>query len=619
MWKSFANFRVAGGCVAVSALLLISTGTEMAHAADDVADYALSPVPGASTGQKSAAVSKFKYMFGAPARWPGVMRWRYNHANAPAPFSSAKDAVIQQIVAESAKWTAVCGVQIAYDGETTAVPKTLAAGGPDGVSVIGWQKPDMGISGATYAWYETNGSTGLTLVDADMMLDPAYVTTTAQLTSTVSHEWGHAIGLAHSNLERTLMSGPPDSAYTNYTSLAPDDVHGCRCLYGPPAGQAAANVCSLPEIVDFGTQTVGVASSENPITVTNSGNAALRISGIRTGTGDFLIGTNGCAQGASLAPGASCTFGVLARLASAGDRSDEVTIDTSEGPYRVPLDATGVGAPPSPAQTLAPNFEGSWWTAPAGSESGWGLNFAHQGDIIFATVFTYDATGKTWWLSMSANRIGNNVFSGTLYETRGPAFNTVPFDSKAVSYRAVGTGTLDFSDASNGTLTYNVNGNAQSKPITRTVFGNLPVCTTSATQSDLLAATNYQDIWWAAAGTGETGWGLHFTHQGDIIFATWFTYDFDGSPLWLSATAQKSAPGVYSGTLYRTTGPAFGTVPFDAAKVVRSPVGNATLTFGNGDNATFAYSVTLGSPAVTVSQTKQLSRLVFRDPGTVCR
>ena len=341
---------------------------------------------------------------------------------------------------------------------------------------------------------------------------------------------------------------------------------------------------------------VGVASSESPITVTNSGNAALAISGIRTGTGDFLVGTNGCTPGASLAPGASCTFGVLARLASAGDRSDEVTIDTSEGPYRVPLDATGVGAPQPPAQALAPNFEGSWWTAPAGSESGWGLNFAHQGDVIFATVFTYDATGKTWWLSMTANRIGNNVFSGTLYETRGPAFNTVPFDSKAVAYHAVGTGTLDFSDANNGTFSYNVNGIAQSKPITRTVFGNLPICTASATQSDLLAATNYQDIWWAAAGTGETGWGLHFTHQGDIIFATWFTYDFDGSPLWLSATAQKAAPGVYSGTLYRTTGPAFGTVPFDPAKVVRSPVGNATLTFGNGDNATFAYSVTLGSP-----------------------
>ncbi|MGE5090318.1 MAG: S8 family peptidase, partial [Candidatus Levyibacteriota bacterium] len=53
-------------------------------------------------------------------------------------------------------------------------------------------------------------------------------------------------------------------------------------------------------------------------------------------------------------------------------------------------------------QPAAPNYEGLWWAAPAGSESGWGINFAHQGDVIFATWFTYDATGKAWWLSMTA-------------------------------------------------------------------------------------------------------------------------------------------------------------------------------------------------------------------------
>ncbi|MHB8494372.1 MAG: hypothetical protein ACYDDG_07340, partial [Casimicrobiaceae bacterium] len=47
----------------------------------------------------------------------------------------------------------------------------------------------------------------------------------------------------------------------------------------------------------------------------------------------------------------------------------------------------------------APNYQGLWWAAPAGSESGWGINFAHQGNIIFATWFTYDTTGKAWWLA----------------------------------------------------------------------------------------------------------------------------------------------------------------------------------------------------------------------------
>ena len=47
-----------------------------------------------------------------------------------------------------------------------------------------------------------------------------------------------------------------------------------------------------------------------------------------------------------------------------------------------------------------PNYTGLFWNSPAGSESGWGINFAHQGDVIFATWFTYDLTGKAWWLAM---------------------------------------------------------------------------------------------------------------------------------------------------------------------------------------------------------------------------
>ncbi|MET0683613.1 MAG: S8 family serine peptidase, partial [Casimicrobiaceae bacterium] len=42
------------------------------------------------------------------------------------------------------------------------------------------------------------------------------------------------------------------------------------------------------------------------------------------------------------------------------------------------------------------NFQGMWWNAPAGSEAGWGINFAHQGEVIFATWFTHDLNGKAW-------------------------------------------------------------------------------------------------------------------------------------------------------------------------------------------------------------------------------
>src|SRR5436190_15577077 len=91
------------------------------------------------------------------------------------------------------------------------------------------------------------------------------------------------------------------------------------------------------------------------------------------------------------------------------------------------------------------NYEGLWWNAPANSEAGWGLNVAHQGDVIFATWFTYDANGKAWWLAMTANKTSPNVFSGTLYQTHGPAFNAAPFNPALVTASAVGTGTLTFS------------------------------------------------------------------------------------------------------------------------------------------------------------------------------
>lgn len=267
---------------------------------------------------------------------------------------------------------------------------------------------------------------------------------------------------------------------------------------------------------------------------------------------------------------------------------------------------------PGAGPPAVPSYQGLWWNAPAGSESGWGINFEHEGDVIFATWFTYDSTGKEWWLSMTANQTPAGTYAGTLYQTNGPAFNAVPFNPSAVTLTAKGTGTLTFGDTSNGTFAYTVNGITQSKSITRQVFGQQPVCTFGA-QSNLALATNYQGLWWNTPGGSESGWGINFSHQGDTIFATWFTYGADGTPLWLSVTAGKTATGIYSGTLYQTAGPAFSAVPFTPAAVTLMPVGTATFTFANGNSATFAYTVN------GISQTKTITRQVLRSPGTACQ
>jgi len=257
------------------------------------------------------------------------------------------------------------------------------------------------------------------------------------------------------------------------------------------------------------------------------------------------------------------------------------------------------------------NYEGLWWASPAMSESGWGINLAHQSDTIFASWFTYDTTGKGWWLVMTAPKTAPNTYSGALYTTTGPAFNSVPFNPAQVTPAQVGNGTLTFSDANNGTFTYSVNGTQQAKAITRELFGPQPSC--SAAAGNLAAATNYQDLWWASPAGSESGWGVNITHEGDTIFATWFTYDVDKSPMWLVVTAGKTSPGMYSGTLYRTTGPAFNSVPFNPANVMNTAVGQATFTFADGNNATFAYTVN------GVAQNKAITREIFAGSGTVCQ
>ena len=225
------------------------------------------------------------------------------------------------------------------------------------------------------------------------------------------------------------------------------------------------------------------------------------------------------------------------------------------------------------------NYQGLWWNPPA--ESGWGINFAHQGDVIFATWFTYDGRGKPWWLIAELHKTAAGAYAGNVSTVTGPAFNAQPFDPAKVAETAVGTLAVTFASAAQGRLTYTVNGVTQTKTISKQVFGADPTCVWGQ-QANLAAATNYQDLWWNPA---ESGWGVNFTHQGDVIFATWFTYDAAGKPWWLIAELRQTAAGVYGGKVSTVKGPAFDAVPFDAGKVVETVVGEATVTFADGNHA----------------------------------
>jgi hypothetical protein len=266
------------------------------------------------------------------------------------------------------------------------------------------------------------------------------------------------------------------------------------------------------------------------------------------------------------------------------------------------------------------NYGGLWWNAPGGSEAGWGINFAHQGGTIFASWFTYDLTGKAWWLVMSANQTAPNSYSGTLFQATGPAFDAMPFppigSPGGATGSAVGTGTLTFSDANDGTFAYTVKGISQTKAITRQTFGPVPLCTFGA-QVNLALTSNYQDLWWAAPAGSQAGWGINLTHEGDTMFVTWFTYDVDHTPMWMVATVTKSGLSSYTGDLIRlTSGPPFNAVPFpplgSPGGATGLTVGSVQLAFFDGNSGIFTYTVN------GETQSRDITREVFTAPGTVC-
>jgi hypothetical protein len=267
------------------------------------------------------------------------------------------------------------------------------------------------------------------------------------------------------------------------------------------------------------------------------------------------------------------------------------------------------------------NYQGLWWNFPGGSEAGWGINFAHQGDLIFASWFTFDASGKPWWLVMTANKTSDNTYAGALYQASGPPFDATPFpplgESGGATGSITGEATLTFSDANNATFAYTLNGKSQTKTITRETFALLPLCTFNGL-ADINQATNYQDLWWAAPAGSESGWGINIAHQGDTLFATWFTFDADRSPAWMTVTATKTAATSYGGALYQAkTGPPFSSVPFpslgSAGGAVGVVVGSASFAFSDGNHGVFSYDVN------GTKQSKPITREIFAGAGTSCR
>jgi hypothetical protein len=244
----------------------------------------------------------------------------------------------------------------------------------------------------------------------------------------------------------------------------------------------------------------------------------------------------------------------------------------------------------APAATMPGARSGLWWNA---NESGWGIHFTQRGSNTFAAWYTYDGAGKPkWYVSTCAGASGiSGICNGTLYEVVGPSFFGGSFNPSLVNAVNAGSLQVDFRDVNNASMTYvGVSGQTRTVALVRQ-----PLATGTTPP-----AVDYTDLWWSPS---ESGWGMAVTQQFGITFLAWYVYDANGRPTWLVATCPMSG-STCSGTLYQTTGPAFGT-PFDASQVHNSAVGTAIVSFIDANNAIVSYTVN------GLAGTKTITRQLF--------
>jgi hypothetical protein len=163
----------------------------------------------------------------------------------------------------------------------------------------------------------------------------------------------YAQSIAVDSLGNAYVTGSTSSTnFPTMNPLQPAYGGGTYDTFVTEIARAVPAVTLVPTNLNFGNQTVGITSTPQSVTLTNSGQLPLTITSISvTGlnSGDFA-GTNTC--GASVPVGGSCTITVTFTPATTGTRTASVSImdNAPNSPQSLPL--TGVGV--LPAVTLAP-------------------------------------------------------------------------------------------------------------------------------------------------------------------------------------------------------------------------------------------------------------------------
>jgi len=380
---------------------------------------------------------------------------------------------------------------------------------------------------------------------------------------------------------RTLIASPDNFSYY-------DRVFYLHSAWSPDGQSIAAVGC------DNSSQTCFFPRSD--IVVANPDGSGLRVVAPAGGYANPTWSPDGQWIAFSSSPCYGCQTSL--RFTHIDNGTEGLITDDGHSPAWRPTTGTAINA----------GHSGAWYN-PETSGQGQFLDVEPEKKFVFLGWFTYTEEGSVnpneqHWFTAEGHYNGGKA-DLTLYESVGGRFD----DPQPVTTTPVGDVTLNFTDCSQGTMSYRLDGRGLdgqdlegSFPMIRAIPGSGNRCESRSESTLQAAAVNHgMDGAWFDPNT--SGQGFFFdVHAGEsgskLLFVSWFTYG-DGT-----ASGQRwlTAEGPFEGStadlvIYDTQGGSFD----DPQAVEWETVGNMSIEFSDCNHAVLSYTLPAESSAGAIN------------------